>query len=152
MNSNDIQGYWELFTWDVTLLRLSNFVWTRCLWEKMRHQNWHWLRAITTSSQAPVTALHQEKQWPVVSVESGPVQSTGSHAFWTGFCRLEDVGVGGVIVVSYCYEKYWRKTLAKQYRATSSHQARSLQHPSVWSEEFIYKGFCLAELNSQHGE
>ena len=26
------------------------------------------------------------------------------------------------------------------------------QHPSVWSQEFIYKGFCSAQLSSQHGE
>ena len=52
-----------------------------------------------------VTALHQEKQCPVVSVDSGAVctvQSPGSHALWTGFCRLEDdVGVGGVMVALY---------------------------------------------------
>ena len=155
MNSNDIEGYLEWYTWYVTLLRLSNFMSTRCLWEKMRHQNWHpWLlRAIITSSQAlsprsskknsgqpAPSSVRGLRRCELSLVQSLPGKTVPTFALLTGrrcsWCWWCDSCVVSCMLVLLCETRthytlhhYW--LLAKQYRATSSHQAGSGQHQSV---------------------
>ena len=151
-----IFGMIYLICHNVTLLRLSNFMSTRCLWEKMRHQELTSLvtvRAITTSSQAlsPRSSKKNSGQPAPSSVrglrrcELSLVQSlrgkteptfallTGRRCSWCWWC---DSCVVPGLVVLLC-ETRTDKPLAKQYKATSSHQAGPGQHPSDVKNSFI---------------
>ena len=102
-----------------------------------------------------VTALHQEKQCPVVSVDSGAVctvQSPGSHALWTGFCRLEDdVGVGGVMVALYD-RIVMRNTDANNSQNNTelpvlTRHALTQDIRQCEVKNSVQSGLCLAQLN-----
>ena len=128
---------------------------TRWLWEKIGHQNWHpWLlRATTTSSQAlsprsskknsgqpAPSSVRGLRRCELSLVQSLPGKTEPTFALLTGrrcsWCWWCDSCVVRGLVVLLC-ETRTDKPLAKQYKATSSHQAGPGQHPSDVKNSFI---------------